>query len=155
MIARPIALQQSDKPMPGRKRRSGLAWIEVLVVTVAVALLIALLLPAFQQAKSRPRHNSWNVPFAIDFNRSISSTVRNGEGPILDLGHFATRNVLNCCFFAARTANTHISFRNQVSYTNGTVVALTPVSLYRCPRGVGLAALGGVLASAGSGGGGV
>ena len=29
---------------------------------------------------------------------------------------------------------------------NGTVVALTPVSLYRCPRGVGLAAPGGVLA---------
>ena len=30
--------------------------------------------------------------------------------------------------------------------TNGTVVALTPVSLYRYPRGVGLAVPGGVLA---------
>ena len=55
MIARPIALPQSDRHMPGRKRRSGLAWIEVLVVTVVVALLIALLLPAFQQPQKRRR----------------------------------------------------------------------------------------------------
>ena len=33
-----------------------------------------------------------------------------------------------------------------VAYANGTVVALTPVSLYRYLRGAGLAALGGVLA---------
>ena len=49
-------------------------------------------------------------------------------------------------------------YLSTVDYTtipNGTVVALTPVSLYRYPRGVGLAVPGGVLASAGSGGGGV
>ena len=55
MIARPMTLPQSHRHTPGRKRPCGFSWIEVLIVTVVVALLIALLLPAFQQPHSGRR----------------------------------------------------------------------------------------------------
>ena len=58
MIARPIALQPSDRHMPGRKRRSALTLIELLVVLVIVAALIALLLPARRQARDSARRST-------------------------------------------------------------------------------------------------
>ena len=60
MLARPMTLPQSDRHTPERKRRSGLAWIEVLVVTVVVALLIALLLPARRQTRDYVRRSCKN-----------------------------------------------------------------------------------------------
>jgi type II secretory pathway pseudopilin PulG len=57
MIAFTIALPQSDRHMPEQKRRSGFSWIEVLVVTVVVALLIALLWPATPNVASTPRRS--------------------------------------------------------------------------------------------------
>ncbi len=109
---------------------------------------IVIALHAIAQRLRKSHHVSIGIPnsfgtarFLIwihDGGNTMGWASRRKEAKVLRLNH--TR-----CVFMPRLGECDHRFTIEPE-PNGTVVALTPVSLYRYLRGAGLAALGGVLA---------